>query len=308
MTMKTPAPAFLALLVGLGVAASASAADDANTHGGRARVYQDLDGKSLEKVTSATALLAEIQHPNVAPTRLWKLLEHGEKVECLNCIPYVEKLLYSSHPKNREISAWWLRRRVFGVFGPGQAYSRVVDTLNDANQPEERRVYAANALGEFLSPSGVRHVAASAMKDASPRVREASVAALQRLNTEGPGGEVGQALSDDDEGVRLAALKAAISVNVFTSVDRVAEKLGDASPLVRRRAAEALGSMRVSDSVVGLIALASERTEADENVRVAAIWALGRIADPAGRDAVEAALDDSSELVRSSARIARRRL
>ena len=51
---------------------------------------------------------------------IWQALEHGEKVECLDCIPAVEKLLYDGNAKNREIAAWWLRRRIFGVFGPGE--------------------------------------------------------------------------------------------------------------------------------------------------------------------------------------------
>ncbi len=39
-----------------------------------------------------------------------KHLEHGEKVECIECIPTVSQLLYNSNARNREISAWWLRR------------------------------------------------------------------------------------------------------------------------------------------------------------------------------------------------------
>src|SRR5690606_17173109 len=133
----------------------------------------------------------ELKHPNIAPMRLWKLLEHGEKVECLACIPYVSRLLYSGHAKNREIAAWWLRRRIFGVFGPGEVYSRVVSTLSDAKQSEERRAYAANAIGEFLNPAGVKHVARAAVDDPSPLVRRAAVEALQRLNHEGPAQELG---------------------------------------------------------------------------------------------------------------------
>jgi HEAT repeat protein len=298
---------FVAVLLGAGATAPSAVAQEKNVHGGRAQVYKQLSENSLEHVTSADALLAEIKHPNLAPTRIWKLLEHGEKVECLGCIPYVKKLLYSSHAKNREISAWWLRRRIFGVFGPGQVYADVVSTLGDQNQSEERRAYAANALGEFLNPSGVKNLAAAVRRDSSPLVRAAAVAALQRMNTEGPDQELGYALSDESEQVRLVVLKAAMAVNVFSSVDAITQRLGDESPLVRRRAAEALGSMRIADAVVGLVALASP-DERDAGVRSAAVWALGRIADPAGKAAVQDALDDSDALVRSSAKIALRRL
>ncbi len=297
-----------ALLAVAALAVTASSAADPSTLAGRSRVYEGLHQNSLERVTTADALASELRFPNVAPTRIWKLLEHGEKVECLNCIPRVSQLLFDAHPKTREISAWWLRRRIFGVFGPGEVYSQVVATVTDHKQSESRRAYAVNALGEFLSPAGVPHVARAALKDASPRVRAAAVAALERLNTEGPSGELGTSLSDSDEAVRLAALRASISVNVFSATEAVLERFSDESELVRRRAAEVVGTMRLADAVVGLVRLASEETEPSAEVRGAAVWALGQIADPAAKSAVTAALSDSSRLVRDAARISLRRL
>ena len=66
------------------------------------------------------------------PTLIWETLEHGEKVECLDCIPVVAPLLYDSNAKNREIAAWWLRRRIFGVFGPGEVYEQTRPDAPDA--------------------------------------------------------------------------------------------------------------------------------------------------------------------------------
>lgn len=297
-----------ALAVGAFAATSSSGAAERNTLSGRAAVYGSLDQKSLEHVTSAAALSTELRFSNVPPTRIWKLLEHGEKVECLSCIPVVSRLLYDSNAKTREISAWWLRRRVFGVFGKGEIYSQVLSTLNDTSQSDLRRSHAANALGEFLNPAAVPSVARAARSDTSPRVRLSAVAALQRLNNEGPGQELGLALADGSEDVRLAALHAAINVNVFSSADKVVERFGDESALVRRRAAEAVGAMRLADAVMGLVALAAEGSEASPEVRSAAVWALGQIADPQAKPAVQAALSDASSLVRDSARIALRRL
>lgn len=297
-----------ALAIGLLATAASSGAAEPNVLSGRAAVYGSLDPKSLEHVTSSEAMNSELKLSNIAPTRIWKLLEHGEKVECLNCIPVVSRLLFDSNAKTREISAWWLRRRVFGVFGKGEVYSQVVDTLKNPSETEVRRSHAANALGEFLNPAGVPEVAKAAISDASPRVRLSAVAALERLNSEGPALELGAALSDPSEAVRLSALHAAISVNVFSSADRVVERFGDESPLVRRKAAEAVGAMRLTDSVMGLVMLAGEGSESVAEVRSAAVWALGQIADPAAKPAVKAALSDSSSLVRDSARIALRRL
>jgi HEAT repeat protein len=78
--------------------------------------------------------------------------------------------------------------------------------------------------------------------------------------------------------------------------------------LVRRRAAEAVGAMRLADSVMGLVALSSESKESSADVRAAAVWALGQIADPAAKPAVQAALSDSSTLVKNAATISLRRL
>jgi len=295
-----------ALGAGLSTQATAAAADG-DVHAGRAKMYEHLEPNSLEDATPPKTLLAELKKPNIAPSRIWKVLEHGEKIECLGCIPYVKKLLYSPEGKNREIGAWWLRRRVFGVFGPGEVYSQVVKVLENGSETEERRAYAADAVGEFLNPSGVRYVARAAVLDPSARVRKSAVKALQRLNHEGPGLELGAALSDADAEVRLTALKAAGSINVFSSVDRVVALLGDESADVRKRAAETLGAMRVGDAVVGLVALAGSGEESDD-VRAAALWALGQIGDSAGLPAVEAQLRSPSAIVRSAAVIARRRL
>jgi hypothetical protein len=297
-----------ALVSGLLSTAASSGAAEPNTLTGRAAVYGSLDQRSLEHVTSSAALSTELRYSNVAPTRIWKLLEHGEKVECLSCIPVVSRLLFDSNAKTREISAWWLRRRVFGVFGKGEVYSQVLATLSDPQQSELRRSHAANAIGEFLNPAGVPAVAKAAISDASVRVRKSAVAALERLNNEGPGGELGLALADADPGVRLAALHAATGVNLFSGVEQLVERFGDSSALVRRGAAEAVGAMHVSDAVMGLVILAGEAGEPDARVRSAAVWALGQIAEPEGKPAVQAALSDSSSLVRDSARIALRRL
>jgi HEAT repeat protein len=261
----------------------------ASVHAGRANVYQQLSELSLEHVTPGDHIAA-VTMGNVAPTEIWRALEHGEKVECLDCIPGVSKLLYNGNSKTREISAWWLRRRIFGVFGPGEVYSQVIDTLkNDSS--DARRAYAAEALGEFLVGDGVPLVAHAAVTDAAPTVRVAAVRALERLNNEEPSAEL-----------------AKVRINVFTRVDAVVARLSDASGDVRRRAADVLGTMRTPDAVVGLIALSSPDQEKDARVRTSAVAALGRIADPSARDAVMAAQSDPDALVQSVARIALRRL
>jgi len=304
---------FLVSAMALGLAAVSSSANaDPSTLAGRASVYEHLEGPSLEKVSTPQTIRAMFGSdgtPLVAPTRIWKVLEHGEKIECLSCIPLVSGLLYNSHPKTREIAAWWLRRRIFGVFGPGQVYSQVVTTLGDQAQPESRRVAAANALGEFLTMTGAKHLATAIRQDPSVQVREASVKALERMNSQGPNQDLSFAMTDDAEPVRLAAVRAATRVNVFSDVASIVALVGDESPLVRRAAADSLGAMRAKDAVEGLSVLAQRTEEADPAVRMAAIWALAQIRDVSARAVIaDAAANDPDRFVRDAATVALRRL
>ena len=304
---------FFTASIALSVAAlvSVSSAADApdTTHTGRSSVYGNLKNASLEAVSSPSAMLSLIKAPDsAAPTAIWSMLEHGERVECLDCVPYVSKLLYTSNAKTREISAWWLRRRIFGVFGKGEVYEQTINTVNDRKASELSRTYAANALGEFLEGAGIAPVAKALLSDSSPMVRMAAANALVRLNNQGPSSELSVALADEDEGVRLAALNGVTHINVFSNIDRVVNLISDSSALVRRRAAQTLGTLKNGDAVVGLIALTSVENEANAGVRAAAVWALGQIADVQALDAVLAAQNDDDSGVRDAARIALRRL
>lgn len=305
-------PAALCLL-GLGLATVPGNAQEQDialdrAHSGRAIAYQQLDAASLEHLTTPEKI-KRVASGSVAPMEIWRALEHAEKVECLDCIPAVSKLVFNSHPKTREISAWWLRRRIFGVFGPGEVYSQVVDTLEDSEQPEARRAYAAEALGEFLIRAGIAPVAQAAVSDPSALVRRSAVTALQRMNTEGPQGELGVALSDGDESVRLAALHAAPRVNGFVDWPLIVALIDDNSSAVRVRAIDALGALQARESVVALIAKLSPANEAVASVRAAAAAALGELGDPMARDAVQlAAEEDTDRFVRNAARVAARRL
>ena len=282
--------------------ASSASAEDPNLTRGRAEVYKQLSPESLEAV-STPAQISKLGAPNIAPTTIWKVLEHGEKLECLACVPVVSTPLYNSHPKTREIAAWWLRRRIFGVFGPGQVYEQTLTALGNPDETEAHRVFAANALGEFLSTSGVPALSKAILNDESAQVRMAAVAALERLNSSGASGELSTALADSDEQVRLAALHGATRINTFTDVEAVVALIGDASSLVRRRAAETLGVMKAADAVAGLMVLAAEGEESDAQVRAAAVWALGQIGDPGASDVILAAQNDSDASVRSAAKV-----
>jgi len=304
-----------AATLGLAAVSSSASADNAPlTHAGRATVYQSPafeKNNSLESVSTPAAIRALFNQngkPNYASSRIWQVLEHGEKVECLSCIPLVTGLLYDTHPKTREIAAWWLRRRIFGVFGEGQAYTQVIATLGDMSQHESRRAMAANALGEFLTFGGREPLANAIRNDESGLVRQAAVQALERMNTNGPQGELSLALRDGDVRVRLAALHAATRINVFTDVDSIVDRVGDEEAPVRQAAVAALGTMRIVDAVDSLVMLTSRENEPDASVRKSAVWSLGQIGDSTAAEAIRAAEKDADPFVRDAARIAGLRL
>lgn len=232
-----------------------------------------------------------------SPTAVWEVLEHGERVECLDCISYVEPLLFDKDARVREISAWWIRRRIFGY---AEVAVRVRDTLQKDSDPT-KRAYAANALGEFLDPGGTP-LLIKAVSDSSPLVRVAALQAIQRLNDATAAAAVSTALGDGDVSVRKVALETSIHLAGFTDTPAVAKLLSDPDTVVRAKAADALGVFKAKGSTAGLLALA--KSDGDESVRIATTNAIGEIGEAGSRAALEdIALKDPSSRVRDAARI-----
>jgi hypothetical protein len=286
-------------------ASSASPPREVTPNGsGFAGVYGTQSPSSVEFLSSPDSIKSAVI--SGAPTLIWETLEHGERVECLDCISAVAPLLYDSRsPKNREIAAWWLRRRAFGVFGPGEVYQQTLDTLGSDPDPV-RRSYAAAAVGEFLFAPGVAAVTQALTADGDARVRAASASALGRLNSDGAGA-LGHAMSDSDPSVRLAALGAAGIVNSFSSLPAVAGLTTDAVPEVRRRALEVLDQLNAKDSVAAVAAVAQK--DSDAGVRAMACHALGTFGDSSVRNILTSlSQSDPDQFVRDQASIALMRI
>jgi hypothetical protein len=285
-------------------ARSAGAPREVTPHGpGMAGVYGTQVGNQSEFLSTPDAIKSAAA--SGAPTLVWETLEHGEKVECLDCIGLVAPLLYDANAKTREIAAWWLRRRVFGVFGQGEVYQQTVQSLQGDPDPI-RRSYAAYALGEFFAAPGIDACAQAVVSDGDARVRAAAASALGRLNDDG-GGALGTALGDADPTVRLAALASATRINSFSSVSSLAALTTDASSDVRRRTMEALEALHVSDAVAPVAAAA--QNDADAGVRAAACHALGTFRDPSVIPVLQAlSQNDPNTFVRDQATIAMQRL
>lgn len=297
-TFKAIALGLLTLGVGIGATTDARSDDT-----GVQAVYGQIPSDQIEHLSSQTQILAALQAGSM--TTIWQALERGEKVECLDCIPAVAPFLYDGNAHTREIAAWWLRRRMFGVFGPGEVYSQTLTTLASDSDPT-RRAYAAYAVGEFLEGIGITPLATALTTDPDPGVRAAAASALGRLNDDGAGA-LETAIGDSQATVQVAALTAAGRVNSFTGVANVAAQLGNASALVRKRAVEVLDEMGAADSVAAVIQLA--QSDPDEQVRLVSCHALGDFGNSSASAALNSiSMNDSSQLVRDMATIALIRL
>ena len=270
---------------------------------GFASVYGDISADQAEALSTADGIKSAAA--SGAPTLVWETLEHGEKVECLDCIGAVAPLLYDSNAKNREIAAWWLRRRIFGVFGQGEVYQQTIQVLASDSDPT-RRAYAATALGEFFATPGIAACAQALATDTDAGVRAAAASALGRLNDDG-NGALGTALGDSDAGVKIAALRAAARINTFSGLSSVAGLTMDADVTVRRSAVEVLDGLGAKDAVMVVAAVAQK--DSDAGVRAAACHALGTFGDASVLSILQTiAQSDSDTFVRDQAQIALRRL
>ena len=277
-------------------------ADTSATIAGTQKIYGNIPPDQIEHLSTGDRIKSVAQSGSMMA--IWETLEHGERVECTDCIPYVSPLLYDANPRTREIAAWWLRRRIFGVFGAGEVYTQTLARLKSDPDPVNRG-YAASALGEFLATPGAEALAESAGTDPDAKVRSAAVTALGRMNHHG-NGAVAKALGDADARVRVAALKTANTIPSFGDKAAVARLAADPDAAVRRAAAESIGTLRATEGVDGLVALAKDP---DANVRNAAANALGRLRDARGKAVLtDLAANDPDRLVRDQAQIALRRL
>jgi hypothetical protein len=235
-----------------------------------------------------------------APGAIQAILEYGERVECHECVPIVERyLLEHDDALVREMSAWWLRRRLFAI---GAIIHHMRTTLASDADPV-RRSRAAAALGEFLDPHALDPLTEAASSDASPLVRASAVRALGRLNHPASHGVVAAALEDADTDVRRAALDVALRLNFFREDEALIGALDDTEAEIRMRAARLLGEQRVAAAEPALVAMLEGDVSRD--VRQAAAWALGRIGGADGTAALTAALaSEQDSLVKDAIRVA----
>jgi len=277
--------------------------DTAQTGGGVQAVYGNVPADQVEFLSTPDRIIS--MAGTGAPTAIWQTLEHGESVQCLDCIGAVAPLLYDPlYAKNREIAAWWLRKRIFGIFGPGEVYEQTLNTL--ASDPSaQRRAFAASAIGEFLEASGIPPVALAATTDTDAGVRAAAMSALGRLNDDGSGA-LTHGLTDSDDNTKIAAMEAAGRVSSISDTNflgALTSTLGSPTALVRKHAVQLLDEMDATAADAAVLALA--KGDSDEDVRIIACHALGTFGNTADQATLQYIVaHDSSGLVQDMATIA----
>ena len=147
----------------------------------------------------------------------------------------------------------------------------LADLLGDRN-PEIRRT-AAEALGKIGSPSQIHRVIQT-LADPDPRVREAGVIALGRLDVQADGVKaLVQALGDTAEPVRTAAARSLGELNGGAAAgNRLVQLLKDSDKQKRKAAIQALGQVE-ADRAFPQLSLAVR--DPDAEVRQGAVAVLG---------------------------------
>ena len=231
-------------------------------------------------------------------------LERAEHLVCVSCVDMVRPLIDNQNQKVRQVAAWWLARR-------GVARNIRVEMLNRLAQPDSTLARnAADVLGEFHYVSSIPALAAALSNPVfSSEARAHMAQALGRISRPAVVAPLTSVLGGTDGVVKVAAMQALQSIAGLRDGSAVAPLLGDSDAGVRAEAATTLGMFHDANGTAPLVN--ALQNDASPVVRKRAAWALGEIhasttvAGPALQNAVA---NDASPLVRSLAGAALTRL
>ena len=231
-------------------------------------------------------------------------LERAEHLVCVSCVDMVKPLIDSQNQGIRQVAAWWLARR-------GVVRSVRVEMLNRLAQPDSTLARnAADVLGEFHYVSSIPALAAALSNPVfSSEARAHMAQALGRISRPAVVAPLTSVLGGTDGVVKVAAMQALQSIAGLRDGSAVAPLLGDSDAGVRAEAATTLGMFHDANGTAPLVN--ALQNDASPVVRKRAAWALGEIhasttvAGPALQNAVA---NDASPLVRSLAGAALTRL
>jgi HEAT repeat protein len=228
-------------------------------------------------------------------------LERSENLLCPRCVGPVLGLLGDDRYEVRVAAAWWIAKRP----QRRQAASNAVAAVASNDSDTVRN--AADVLGALGHPDAVAGLSAAVQRGGlSAEARVHAARALGAIGHPDANPALTAAMQDASPELRYEAIASWIQIRGQTDAAPVVGLVDDAEPMVRRKAAAAIGVLR---DEVGRVALQSAvGHDEDAATRRNAAWALGRIGDGRSRDVLRAATDDPSGLVRVTARVALRYL
>jgi len=231
-------------------------------------------------------------------------LERAEHLVCVSCVDMVRPLIDNQDQGIRQVAAWWLARR-------GVARTIRVEMLNRLAQPDSILARnAADVLGEFHYVSSIPALGAALSNPVfSSEARAHMAQALGRISRPAVVAPLTAVLGGTDGVVKVAAMQALQSIPALRDGTAVAPLLGDSDVGVRAEAATTLGMFHDANGTAALVT--ALQNDASPVVRKRAAWALGEIhanSTVAGPALQNAAANDASPMVRSLAAAALTRL
>jgi len=233
-------------------------------------------------------------------------LERAEHLVCVSCVDMVRPLIDNQDQGIRQVAAWWLARR-------GVARTIRVEMLNRLAQPDSTLARnAADVLGEFHYVSSIPALGAALSNPVfSSEARAHMAQALGRISRPAVVAPLTAMLGagGTDGVVKVAAMQALQSIAGLRDGTAVAPLLGDSDVGVRAEAATTLGMFHDANGTAALVT--ALQNDASPVVRKRAAWALGEIhanSTVAGPALQNAAASDASPMVRSLAAAALTRL
>jgi len=239
-----------------------------------------------------------------SPDAIKAELERAEHLVCVSCVDMVMPLLDNNNQGIRQVAAWWIARR-------GVARNVRVAMLNRLGQPDSVAARnAADVLGEFHYVSSVPALSAALSNPVfSSEARAHMAAALGRISRPEVVAPLTTALGTSDGVVQVAAMQALQSIAGLRDGSAVSPLLGNGDANVRAEAATTLGMFHDAGAASALVT--ALQSDASPIVRKRAAWALGEIranTAVAGPALQNAAANDASPFVRSLAAAALTRL
>jgi len=224
-------------------------------------------------------------------------LERAEHLVCVSCVDMVRPLIDNNDQGIRQVAAWWLARR-------GVVRNIRVEMLNRLGQPDSVAARnAADVLGELHYVSSIPALSAALSNPLfTSEARAHMAAALGRISRPEVVAPLTGALAVNDGVVQVAAMQALQSIAGLRDGAAVSPLLTSGDASVRAEAATTLGMFHDASATAALVT--ALQNDASPIVRKRAAWALGEIhastavAGPALQAAVA---NDGSPFVRSLA-------